>query len=145
RLLFGGSDAIYYYGGPLDRDRNELIFARLKRAVAETFPQLQGMRFTHHWGGPISATLDLVPVIGRIRLEGWGGVGCMGHWVFLANCSGWPIAGLLLGEEAERTDLFIVGRRVTPLPPEPFRFLLAEAILRFFRYGDRKGVRAGKT
>jgi glycine/D-amino acid oxidase-like deaminating enzyme len=145
RLLFGGSDAIYYYGGPLDRDRNELIFARLKRAVAETFPQLQGIRFTHHWGGPISATLDLVPVIGRIRPNVWYSVGCMGHGVSLTNYNGLTIAELLLGEESERTDFFIVGRRVTPLPPEPFRFLLAEAILRFFRYGDRKGMRAGKT
>jgi hypothetical protein len=69
----------------------------------------------------------------------------MGHGVSLTNYNGLTIAELLLGEESERTEFFIVGRRVTPLPPEPFRFLLAEAILRFFRYEDRKGMKSDKT
>lgn len=65
RLLLGGSDALYYYGGPLDRDRNTDIEKQLQQQIIETFPQLSGIKFTHHWGGAISASLDLVPTIGE--------------------------------------------------------------------------------
>ena len=37
----------------------------LEKHVIEVFPQLKGLRFTHHyWGGPVFVTMDMAPVIG---------------------------------------------------------------------------------
>ncbi|HEY7719556.1 MAG TPA: FAD-dependent oxidoreductase, partial [Pedococcus sp.] len=55
RVLWGGYDAIYHYGrrvNPLHDQRPE-TFARLAEHFFETFPQLEGLRFTHRWGGAI--------------------------------------------------------------------------------------------
>ena len=142
RLLFGGSDAVYYYGGPLDRDGNERVWSRLQQTVVRTFPQLEGVRFTHQWGGPISASLDLVPIIGQLRPNIFYSMGCMGHGVSLANYNGLTMAELVLGEESKRTNFFIVNRRAVPIPPEPFRYLAVGSILRFLRFEDQRGVKS---
>lgn len=138
RLLFGGGDALYYYGGPHSRDRNETLFKQLQQTVKTLFPQLANIRFTHHWGGPISASLDLVPMIGHIRPHILYSMGCMGHGVSLTNYNGLTLAELLLGEQSERTQFFMVDRRVTPLPPEPFRYWTVGAIRKYLQYEDRK-------
>lgn len=143
RLIFGGSNALYYYGSPLDRDQSEITFETLKQTVLKTFPQLKGIKFTHQWGGPISATLDLVPVIGHLRPNILFSMGCMGHGVSMTNYNGLTLAELLLGEKSERTEFFMINRRMTPLPPEPLRYLTAEGILKYLRYEDRKGERMG--
>lgn len=142
RLLFGGGDALYFYGGPLDRDTNEAIFQQLERTVARLFPQLEGIAFTHHWGGPISASLDLVPFIGKVRPNILYSMGCMGHGVSLTNYNGLTLAELILQERTERTELFMVNRRVTPLPPEPLRYWTVQAIRKYLHYEDRKGMSA---
>lgn len=142
RLIFGGSNALYYYGSPLDRDRSDVTFESLKETVLRTFPQLKGIQFTHQWGGAISATLDLVPVIGNLRSNVLYSMGCMGHGVSMTNYNGLTLAELLLGEKSERTEFFMINRRQTPLPPEPFRYLTASAILKYLRYEDRKGEKS---
>ncbi len=55
RILFGGYDAVYRYGGPVaDRlDEHQPTFATLSQHFFTTFPQLDGLRFTHRWGGAI--------------------------------------------------------------------------------------------
>ncbi|UYV37891.1 FAD-binding oxidoreductase [Rhodobacteraceae bacterium D3-12] len=53
RILWGGYDAIYHYGGRRDAsllDRGE-TYARLEANFLETFPSLQDVRFSHAWGG----------------------------------------------------------------------------------------------
>ncbi len=145
RLIFGGSNALYYYGSPLNRDRSDETFAALKETVLKTFPQLKGIQFTHQWGGPISATLDLVPVIGNLGPNILYSMGCMGHGVSLTNYNGLTLAELLLGEQSERTEFFMINRRLTPLPPEPLRYLTASSILQYLRYEDRRGERSSNT
>lgn len=142
RILIGGSEALYYYGSPLDRDRSEKMRQILERNLVSIFPQLKGVRFTHHWGGPISATLDLIPTIGALTDDVWYSMGCMGHGVSLSNYNGRTLAELLLGETSERTEFFIIQRNVTTLPPEPLRYLTVSAIRAYLRYDDRKGLKA---
>lgn len=141
RLLMGGSDALYYYGGGLNRDKNEVLNKRLQQHVLETFPQLKGVRFTHHWGGPISASLDLVPVIGKLAPNAWYSMGCIGHGVSLTNYNGLTLSELLLGEQSKRTEFFIVNRRITSIPPEPLRYITAGAIRKYLQYEDNKGLK----
>jgi glycine/D-amino acid oxidase-like deaminating enzyme len=55
RILFGGYDAVYRYGGPVrpELDESEASFAKLSQHFAATFPQLEGVRFAYRWGGAI--------------------------------------------------------------------------------------------
>ncbi len=51
RILWGGFDAVYRFGGPVrdDLDDHEPTFGRLVQNFF-IFPQLEGIRFTHRWG-----------------------------------------------------------------------------------------------
>ena len=55
RILWGGYDAVYRYGGPVgpQLDDHEPTFAKLSQHFFTTFPQLEGLRFSHRWGGAI--------------------------------------------------------------------------------------------
>ncbi len=146
RILFGGSDAKYYFGGPLDRDRNPRIFRRLERDLRQTFPKLKDVRIEYRWGGPVSVPLDFFPAMGyrggdkRLAYS----LGCVGHGVAMMNMAGQIMRDLVLERETELTSLFFVNRRVIPLPPEPLRFALEETIRQALRAQDawdaRKGV-----
>ena len=143
RLLMGGHDAVYHFGNRTDRDHNMNIARKLMQNVVRTFPALEGVRFTHHWGGPISVTLDLVPAIGRLGRDIFYSVGCMGHGVSLTQLNGRTLADLVLDTTSELTEAFFVGRRVTPLPPEPLRFAVINAIRGGMRLQDAWDGRRG--
>src|SRR5690606_25587523 len=53
RILWGGYDAIYHYGGKVRAAYEErpASFQRLASHFFTTFPQLEGLRFTHRWAG----------------------------------------------------------------------------------------------
>ena len=55
RILWGGYDAVYRYGGPVRPGSTTTTptFAKLSQHFFTTFPQLEGVRFTHRWGGAI--------------------------------------------------------------------------------------------
>src|SRR6266567_4118345 len=55
RILWGGYDAVYYYGGKIAArlDQRPATFAALAEHFNATFPQLDGIAFTHSWGGVI--------------------------------------------------------------------------------------------
>src|SRR5690606_15496076 len=55
RILWGGYDAVYHYGSRVDRglEQSDRTHGLLAEHFFETFPQLEGLRFTHRWGGVI--------------------------------------------------------------------------------------------
>ena len=55
RILYGGYDAIYHWRNDVGghRDERHETFSMLAEHLIETFPQLEGIRFTHRWGGAI--------------------------------------------------------------------------------------------
>jgi glycine/D-amino acid oxidase-like deaminating enzyme len=143
--LFGGRDALYYFGGPLDRDRNAAIFRGLERDMLRTFPQLQGVRIEYRWGGPVSVPMDFFPAMGYLgddRRVVYS-LGCVGHGVAMMNLAGQIMRDLVLEQETELTDLFFVNRRVIPLPPEPLRFAVGEALRAGLKAADAWDARSG--
>ena len=145
RLLFGGSDALYYFGGALHRDRNPAIFRRLEKDLVRTFPQLAGVRIEYRWGGPVSVPMDFFPAIGYLgddRRVAYS-LGCVGHGVAMMNMAGQIMRDLVLEHDTEFTNLFFVNRRVIPLPPEPLRFALGEAMRAGLKAADAWDARSG--
>lgn len=145
RILMGGHDAMYYYGNRTGIDRHRRLEQALQRTVRETFPALGDVRFTHHWGGPISATLDLVPAIGQIGANMYYSLGCMGHGVALTQLNGRTVADLVLETKSDLTDVWFVNRKVLPIPPEPLRFPIIQGIRNVLRLLDAwDGLKSAK-
>lgn len=130
RLLIGGGDAFYYMGGGFGSDRRPQVDAALHATARHLFPSLRDVKFTHHWGGPVSVPLDFAPAMGyagcdrRIVYS----LGCVGHGVALMTMAGQILSDLALDRNTALTDLFFVNRFVLPTPPDPLRYLLAQSI-----------------
>ncbi|ERK71312.1 FAD dependent oxidoreductase [Leifsonia aquatica ATCC 14665] len=122
RILFGGYDAIYHYGGRVREeyeDRPE-TFARLASHFFTTFPQLEGVRFTNKWAGAIDTCSRFCAFFGSAR----GGrvayaTGYTGLGVAATHFGAQVMLDLLAGRSTERTELDMVKSRPLPFPPEP--------------------------
>jgi glycine/D-amino acid oxidase-like deaminating enzyme len=123
RILWGGYDAIYPYGGRLSADRDQRPETNLKlaRHFFRCFPQLDGLRFTHAWGGAIDTCS---------RFSAFYGTAHAGRVAYAAGFTGLGVGAtrfgaevmldLLAGERTERTGLEMVRTKPMPFPPEPF-------------------------
>lgn len=124
RILFGGYDAVYRSGGPVGPrlDTDEATFARLSQHFFTTFPQLEGLRFTHRWGGAIDTCSRFSVFFGTAHrgrvayATGYTGLG-----VVAARFGARVALDLLAGRETEATRLRYVRRKPVPFPPEPLR------------------------
>ncbi|MEU6585359.1 FAD-dependent oxidoreductase [Nocardia sp. NPDC046763] len=124
RILFGGYDAIYHFGGRIAPalEYNEATFETLARHFFQTFPQLDGLRFTHRWGGVIDTCGRFCAFFGsayRGRLA--YAVGYTGLGVGATRFGAEVMLDRLYGLDTERTRLRMVRSRPLPLPPEPLR------------------------
>lgn len=122
RILFGGYDAVYHYGGkvrPEYEDRME-SHRRLASHFFTTFPQLEGLRFTHRWAGAIDSSSRFCAFFGTARrgrvayASGFTGLG-VGAARFAADV----MLDELSGQPTERTELAMVREKPIPFPPEP--------------------------
>lgn len=122
RILFGGYDAIYHFGGKVREAYEERpeSFRRLASHFFTTFPQLEGLRFTHRWAGAIDSCSRFCAFFGTARggrvayATGFTGLG-VGATRFAADV----MLDQLDGRETERTALEMVRTRPLPFPPEP--------------------------
>jgi glycine/D-amino acid oxidase-like deaminating enzyme len=125
RILWGGYDAVYHYGSRIRRDleQRDATHALLAQHFFETFPQLEGLRFTHRWGGVIDTCTQFAAFFGT-ALGGRVGyaLGYTGLGVGATRFGADVVLDLLAGEETERTALRMVREKPLPFPPEPFRF-----------------------
>ncbi|MFE7515495.1 NAD(P)/FAD-dependent oxidoreductase [Streptomyces sp. NPDC057540] len=123
RILWGGYDAVHH-GGPVSarHDRRPETYATLARHFFTTFPQLEGVRFSHAWGGAIDTSTRFCVFFdtshhGKVAYAaGYTGLG-VGATRFGADV----LLDLLAGEHTERTALELVRRKPLPFPPEPVR------------------------
>jgi glycine/D-amino acid oxidase-like deaminating enzyme len=125
RILWGGYDAIYHFARRIDGslDQRAQTFDLLARQFFETFPQLEGLRFSHQWGGAIDTCTRFFAFFGPAYAGraayalGYTGLG-VGATRFGANV----MLDLLDGRTTERTGLEMVRSKPLPFPPEPFAF-----------------------
>jgi glycine/D-amino acid oxidase-like deaminating enzyme len=122
RILFGGYDAVYHYGGRVraQYENRPQSFERLASHFFTLYPQLEGLQFTHKWAGAIDTSTQFCAFFGTARrgriayAAGFTGLG-VGATRFAAD----TMLDLLAGEPTERTELEMVRRRPLPFPPEP--------------------------
>jgi len=130
RILFGGYDAVYHFGGKVSEQYEERMasFERLASHFFSTFPQLQGLRFSHRWGGAIDTSTRFCAFFALARrgkvayAAGFTGLG-VGATRFAANVLLDKIEGL----DTERTRLRMVREIPPPFPPEPLAYVAVQA------------------
>jgi glycine/D-amino acid oxidase-like deaminating enzyme len=146
RILWGGYDAVYYNGGRITaaRDQNPATFGRLAEHFVQTFPQLEGLRFTHRWGGVIDTCSRFSVFFGTAHrgqlayAAGYTGLG-VGASRFGAD----TLLDLLSGAATERTALAMVRSKPVPFPPEPARSAVIQLTRAAIARADRRQGRRG--
>ncbi len=98
RMLFGGTES-YSYKFPVD------IASKVRKPMAEIFPQLAQTKIDYSWGGTLGITMNRMPHFERygqgniISMSGFSGSG-----VAMGTLSG-QIAAELISGQAERFDI----------------------------------------
>ena len=146
RILWGGYDAIYYWRSGLrdELDQRPETFNMLAQQFFETFPQLDGLRFTHRWGGAIDTSTRFfafqgTALGGRVAYSlGYTGLG-VGATRFGASV----MLDLLDGRSSEALSLRAIRSKPLPFPPEPLRWAGIQLTRRALARADRNSGRRG--
>lgn len=144
RILWGGYDAVYHSGngfGP-QFENDDDSYQRLATHFLQTFPQLEGIRFSHAWGGAIDTCS---------RFTAFWGTEAQGKVAYVAGFTGLGVGAsrfaaqvtldLLDGHDSERTRLEMVRTKPLPFPPEPLRTLGIRWTTTSLQKADSKGGR----
>ncbi|HEX7247606.1 MAG TPA: FAD-dependent oxidoreductase [Actinomycetota bacterium] len=141
RIVIGGGALGVVFGGRADgravtHDRR--VAEAAARGLTWMFPQLDGVRFTHAWGGPIDQTADFLPFFrsiepGNVHV----GLGFSGHGLSQTMLGGRILASLVQGLDDEWTSMPVVGREAKT-PPEPLRYPAVWLSSRALEIGDRR-------
>jgi glycine/D-amino acid oxidase-like deaminating enzyme len=142
RILFGSRGAPYRIGSAIS-DEQELhaqTHAHIEELVAEWFPVLKGIRFTHHWGGPVGMPRDWMPMVAfdpntRIATAR----GYTGQGVSTTNLTGRILAELISGNRTALSQLPLAGRQSPLWEVEPLRWLAVRYMQDAFRRIDEAG------
>ena len=146
RILWGGYDAIYHYGNavaPRLEDR-DATYSLLSEHFFQTFPQLEGLTFTHRWAGVID-TCSRFCVMWGTALSGKAAyaVGYTGLGVASTRFGARVALDLVDGLDTERTRLQFVRSKPLPFPPEPLRWAGIQLTRRALDRADRNHGRRG--
>jgi glycine/D-amino acid oxidase-like deaminating enzyme len=115
RILWGGYDAIYHFGHNvrMTYDQRPATFVKLAEHFFDTFPQLEGIGFSHRWGGAIDTSSRFCAFFGtahhgRVAYS----LGYTGLGVAASRFGARVMLDLLTGERTELTELQLAD----PLP-----------------------------
>lgn len=140
RVLWGGYDAVYYNGGRIGAEQAQRprTFAKLAGHFFATFPQLEGVSFTHAWGGIIDTCSRFCAFFGTAHQGKLGyAAGYTGLGVGAARFGAQVMLDLLEKSDSERTGLTLVRSKPLPFPPEPFRSAVVQLTRSSLARADR--------
>ena len=141
RIIFGGRLA-YAFGGNTSPaiDRTHDTYAPLASAFFETFPQLEGLHFSHAWSGAIDLSTRMA-----VHFQRYFG----GKVVYAGGYSGFGVSAsrfgarialdILNGSRLPESRLEFATQLPSIVPPEPFRWLGAQITMNRARHGRREG------
>ena len=122
RIVFGEGGMIPYDGSPSSGNYQPII-EKMQRSLLVTFPQLEGVRFTHNWGGTVGATKDGMPSVGTLGDSDniFHAVAFNGEGVVMAQLAGQILAERVAGEETPLSRLAMVDKQMPYIGPELVR------------------------
>ncbi|MEP6639838.1 MAG: FAD-dependent oxidoreductase [Chloroflexota bacterium] len=146
RILWGGYDAIHYFGSRVDPalDCRPATFDKLEAQFFRAFPQLEGLHFPYRWGGAIDTTTRFTVTFGQTM----GGrvtyaLGYTGLGVGASRWAGGVVRDFILRPDEDRLRLRLVASAPIPFPPEPLRSLAVNVVRHELDRADRDEGRRG--
>jgi glycine/D-amino acid oxidase-like deaminating enzyme len=146
RILWGGYDAVYRYGGPVRPalDDHDKSFAMLSQHFFTTFPQLEGIKFTHRWGGAIDTCSRFSVFFGTAHSGKTAyALGYTGLGVAASRFGARTALDLLDGRETEATRLEYTQTKPLPFPPEPLKTAVIQLTRNRLDKADRNQGKRG--
>ena len=146
RILWGGHDANYHWRNAVapELEQREATFAVLAEHFFDTFPQLEGIRFSHRWGGVIDTCSRFSVMFGTAfdRRAAYA-VGYTGMGVGATRFGARTALDLVDALDTPRTRLRMVSSKPMPFPPEPLRWTGITLTIRALARADRRQGRRG--
>ncbi|MBS1836567.1 MAG: FAD-dependent oxidoreductase [Actinobacteria bacterium] len=146
RIVWGGYDAVFHNWARIDErfEERPATFRRLSEHFFTTFPQLEGLRFTHRWAGVIDTSTRFsvsfgTALDGRVAYA----VGYTGLGVCASRFGGRVCVELLHCPDSPLLGLDLVRRAPIPFPPEPLRTAGIQLTRRAIAAADANGGRRG--
>lgn len=141
RILFGGRLAYASNGATsVAPDFRHETYAPLAGAFFDTFPQLEGLNFSHAWSGPIDLTTRMVVHFqryfdGRVAYAG----GYSGFGISASRFGARVGLDVLQGSNLPESRLEFATRLPRALPPELLRWIGAQITMHALDTTDRRG------
>ncbi len=147
RIAFGGRGVPYLFGSRIARSAE--LHMPSHQLIAETLiellPALEGITFTHRWGGVLAVPRNWIPGLTFDRRNGLGSLGgYVGEGVTASNLAGRTMADLIIGADTERTSLPWVGATARRWEPEPLRWLGVRSSRRLLGAADEREDTTGR-
>ncbi len=135
RIIIGGSEYPYHANDGLSSGNNKQVLKALEEDLFLTYPQLEGLKIDHKWGGPVSVTLEFEPSVGVMGTHKniFYGVGYNGQGVSFAHTAARIMTDLIAGENTEFSELSLVNRPLPYMGPRSLRYIGLRLFSRFFQ------------
>ncbi|MCK5365001.1 MAG: hypothetical protein KAR22_18615 [Gammaproteobacteria bacterium] len=131
---------MYYTKDSLSSGNDKTITRKIEKDLFTTFPQLDGLKVEHAWGGPIALTTRMA-----VHFQRYHG----GKVIYAGGYSGFGVSasrfgarlGLALLDDPSAPELKLDCAATLPnyIPPEPFRWIGAKITIKALGDADEKG------
>jgi gamma-glutamylputrescine oxidase len=113
RIVMGGSDFAYYDNDALCSGSDKIFTHSVIEDLFTSFPQLEGLKIEHTWGGTTNYNLSETPSVGVMgdHQNIYYGVG-LSEGVPTTQTFGRIIADLMTGESNEFTNHYVVNHKI---------------------------------
>ena len=140
RILYGSRGAPYHFGSRISDAalQDEGIYEWMRETLREWFPVLEGVKFTHAWGGHLGVPRDWMPTVNFNRAAGLARLhGYTGRGVSTSNLAGRLLAGLI-AERGTGLEGLPIHQPATRLwEPEPLRWMATRYLQNAYARIDR--------
>jgi len=147
RIAFGGRGAPYHFGSRIKASfgLDPRVHAMLRGVLRELLPDIDGVEFTHAWGGNLGIPRDWYPSVSYDQASGIAHAGgYVGDGVATSNLAARTLADLITGQASDLVTLPWLTRQSPNWEPEPLRWLGVNAGTAVFAAADRSERRTGR-
>ena len=147
RIAIGGRGATYPYGSQLApaKEMTAHVHAHLRELVQQWFPALQGITFSHAWGGAVAITRDWEPYVQFDATSGFGRLGgYVGDGVTMSFLASKILANLITGKSDPTTQLHFVNRKIRKWEPEPLRYIAVNSLVKMSGVADKEEAKTSR-
>jgi glycine/D-amino acid oxidase-like deaminating enzyme len=145
RIAFGCRGGYHFGSGIRKFDPQDPEFELVRQNLIRFFPSLDGLGFTHAWGGSMGVPRTLRPSVNfdPDRGFGWAG-GYFGNGVGASHLAGKTMADLVTGRDTPRTQTPWVNSDTTGVKweSEPLRWLGIKSRAKMMQWADAAEYRS---